>query len=194
MPARSWVADVVLAGHQPREAIGHILHFVRFLANDNAIAIDPAVARSETECGYRNRALANYMRAFGNLLHPVDLVLGVYDHTAIEARLGTIARMPPPTPLLLGNPTWNAKSPDALYWPQVSISALMRRARAAETTLAFEPGMRPWLARNSPARANWQQFMAIAQWWKPGLSDQGNSLVGTYVLERLASTAGRSIF
>ena len=43
------VADIVLAGHQPREAIGHILQFVRFLANDETIAIDPAIARSETE-------------------------------------------------------------------------------------------------------------------------------------------------
>jgi glutaminase len=87
------VADVVLAGHQPREAIGHILHFVRFLAADNSIAIDPAVARSETECGYRNRALANYMRAFGNLLHPVDLVLGVYfHHCAIAMNCCQLAR------------------------------------------------------------------------------------------------------
>ena len=64
------VADIVLAGHQPREAIGHILQFVRFLVNDETIAIDPAIARSETESGYRNRALANYMRAFGNLMRP----------------------------------------------------------------------------------------------------------------------------
>ena len=69
------VADVVRAGHQPREAIGHILQFVRFVADDETIAIDPAVARSETEGGYRNRALAIYMQAFGNLMHPVDLVL-----------------------------------------------------------------------------------------------------------------------
>ena len=93
-------------------------------------------------------------------------VLALSHHTAIDAKPGTIARIPPPTPLLLGNPTRKAKSPDALYWPQVSISALMRRARAGETTLAFELGMRPSFARNSPARANWLQVMAMAQWWK----------------------------
>jgi glutaminase len=53
------VAASCLQGHQPREAIGHILQFVRFVADDETIAIDPAVARSETEGGYRNRALAN---------------------------------------------------------------------------------------------------------------------------------------
>jgi glutaminase len=53
------VADLLLAGHRPREAIAEILHFTRFLTNDETIAIDPAVARSETETGFRNLALAN---------------------------------------------------------------------------------------------------------------------------------------
>jgi glutaminase len=35
------VTDAVLAGHAPREAIGEILQFIRFLANDDSIAIDP---------------------------------------------------------------------------------------------------------------------------------------------------------
>ena len=61
------VADVLLAGHQPREAIGDIVQFVRFLANDETIAIDPAVARSEIEFGDRNRALASYTRAIRKL-------------------------------------------------------------------------------------------------------------------------------
>jgi glutaminase len=39
------VADIVLAGHQLREAIGDIVQFVRFVANDETIAIDPAIRR-----------------------------------------------------------------------------------------------------------------------------------------------------
>jgi hypothetical protein len=31
---------VVLAGHHPREAIGHIPHCVRFVANDISIAVE----------------------------------------------------------------------------------------------------------------------------------------------------------
>ena len=68
------VSDLVLAGHTPREAIGEIVRFVRFLADDETIAIDPAVARSEQATGYRNFALANFMRSFGVLSHPVDHV------------------------------------------------------------------------------------------------------------------------
>ncbi|MFN3799203.1 MAG: glutaminase, partial [Sphingobium yanoikuyae] len=79
------VADVNLGGHQPRVAIGEMLRFVRYLAGDDAIRINEEVAASETATGYRNMALANYMRAFNNVRHPVDLVLGSYFHQcAIE--------------------------------------------------------------------------------------------------------------
>ncbi|MET0138095.1 MAG: glutaminase, partial [Sphingobium sp.] len=74
------VADVNLGAHQPREVIGELLRFVRYLADDDTVVIDEDVARGEQETGFRNMALANYMRAFGNLRHPVDLVLGVYFH------------------------------------------------------------------------------------------------------------------
>ena len=45
------LADVLLGGHQPREAIVEIVQFVRFLAGDDTIVIDERVARSETETG-----------------------------------------------------------------------------------------------------------------------------------------------
>ena len=63
------VTDLVLAGHSPREAIGEILRFVRFLADDDTIAIDAEVARSELATGDRNYALAHFMRSFGRLGH-----------------------------------------------------------------------------------------------------------------------------
>jgi glutaminase len=37
------VTDIVLAGHQPREAIGELLRFVRYLADDDTISIDDTV-------------------------------------------------------------------------------------------------------------------------------------------------------
>ena len=79
------VTDINLGGHQPRVAIGEILRFLHYLAGDDDIAINEAVAASETASGFRNMALANYMRAFDNVRHDVDLVLGAYFHQcAIE--------------------------------------------------------------------------------------------------------------
>ncbi|MEO7468471.1 MAG: glutaminase, partial [Sphingobium limneticum] len=72
------VSDVNLGGHQPRVAIGEMLRFVRYLTGEDDIIINEDVATSETATGFRNMALANYMRAFGNVRHPVDLVLGSY--------------------------------------------------------------------------------------------------------------------
>ena len=71
------VSDVILSGHQPREAIGEILRFVRFLADDPTIAIDKAVAASEQRTGFRNVALANYMKSFGVLENPVEMTLRI---------------------------------------------------------------------------------------------------------------------
>ena len=50
------VADVLLGRHEPREAIGEILRFVRALAGDDAIVIDRAVAEAELATGHRNMA------------------------------------------------------------------------------------------------------------------------------------------
>ena len=47
-------------------------------ANDPMVGIDPEVAASEGETGFKNASLANYLRAFGNLHHPVEAVLRVY--------------------------------------------------------------------------------------------------------------------
>ena len=74
------VADLILAGHQPKEAIGEIVQFVRFLA---ATTASPSTTRwrgRRRETGFRNFALAQFMRSFGKLDHPVEHVLGVYFH------------------------------------------------------------------------------------------------------------------
>src|SRR5882724_9724532 len=74
------VTDMILSGHQPREALGEILRFMRFVADDPSISIDEKVAASEQRTGFRNAALANYMKSFGVIENPVDLTLGVYFH------------------------------------------------------------------------------------------------------------------
>ena len=78
------MTNVVLSGHQPREALGEILRFLQIVAHDNPIFIDKAVAEydavaeSEKRTGFRNIALANYMKSFGVLDNPVDFALSVY--------------------------------------------------------------------------------------------------------------------
>jgi glutaminase len=188
------VADVLLAGHQPREAIGDIVQFVRFLADDESIAIDPAVARSETEFGDRNRALASYMRAFGNLLHPVDLTLGVYfHHCAIAMSCRQLAR----AGLFLANG-------GRLPAPGPSVVSLRRSRRINALMLtcgqydgsgdfAYRVGLPSKSGVGGGILAIVPGVASIAV-WSPALNDEGNSLIGTAVLEEIAARAGWSVF
>jgi glutaminase len=188
------VADIVLGGHQPREAIGNILQFVRFVAGDETIAIDPAVARSETEHGYRNRALANYMRAFGNLDHPVDLVLGVYfHHCAIAMNCCQLAR----AGLFLANAGRSPSPGTSVVSPARArrINALMLTCGQynASGDFAFRVGLPSKSGVGGGILAIVPGLASIAV-WSPGLSEQGNSLAGTYVLEQLVAATGWSVF
>jgi glutaminase len=60
-----------------------------FLTGDPTITIGNAFAASEQRTGFRNRALANYMRTFGILENPVDYTLGVYFHHCAIAMSAT---------------------------------------------------------------------------------------------------------
>jgi glutaminase len=66
--------DRVLSGRKPREALGKILRFIQFITEDSSITIEEAVAASEQRTGFRNVALANDMKSFGVLGHPVEQV------------------------------------------------------------------------------------------------------------------------
>ena len=57
------ITDLVLAGHTPKEAIGEVVRFLRYLADEDDIIIDQDVARSEQATGFRNFALAKIGRA-----------------------------------------------------------------------------------------------------------------------------------
>jgi glutaminase len=59
------------------EALAHVLDLLSSLCGE-AIDIDPEVAQSEADTGFRNTALANFMRGFGTLDNEPQRVLDVY--------------------------------------------------------------------------------------------------------------------
>jgi glutaminase len=188
------VADVILSGHQPREAIGEILRFIRFLADDEAITIDPHVARSETETGFRNAALANYMRSFGNIHNPVDMVLGVYfHHCAIAMSCRQIAR----SGLFLANNGRNPSTGFAIVSKKRArrINALMLTCGHYDGSgdFAFRVGLpgKSGIGGGILAIVPGQASIAV---WSPGLNAHGNSLVGTLALEAIAQETSWSVF
>jgi glutaminase len=188
------VTDLILSGHQPREALGEILRFMRFLADDPSIAIDNAVAASEQRTGFRNAALANYMKSFGVLENPVDFTLGVYFHHCAIAmscrQLAAAGRF-----LARGgaNPTTGH-----LVIP----SERARRINAVMLTCGHYDGSGEFAYRvGLPGKSGvGGGILAIAPGkasiavWSPGLDANGNSHLGRLALEALSRRMGWSIF
>jgi glutaminase len=188
------VTDLVLAGHSPREAIGEILRFMRFLADDEDIGIDAAVARSESATGARNHALAQFIRAFGRLVHPVDQVLGVYfHHCAIAMSCRQLAR----AGLFLA-----AGGRNPLSGHSVVHRARARRINALMLTCGLYDASGDFAYRvGLPGKSGvGGGVLAIAPGhaaicvWSPGLDAAGNSLLGSRALELLAQRTGWSVF
>jgi glutaminase len=186
--------DVVLAGHAPRETIGEILRFVRSLAGEDAIFIDEDVARSETETGFRNVALANYMRAFGNLHHPVEEVLGVYFHQcALAMSCAELAR----AGLFLAGGGVNPLTGIAVIPPRRArrINAIMMTCGHYDGSgdFAFSVGLPGKSGVGGGILAIVPGVASIAV-WSPGLDENGNSRLGTMALERLVGRMGWNVF
>ena len=90
------ITDMILSHCPTGDAEGaktEIIDFLRQRAADAAIDFDLEVARSEKAWGYRNAALANLMKAFGNIANDVDQVLDAYFHQcAVEMTCRQLAR------------------------------------------------------------------------------------------------------
>ena len=54
----------MIEGSSGEEKFDRLLEFIRYLAHDNSITINPEVYQSESETGFRNRAVANFMKHF----------------------------------------------------------------------------------------------------------------------------------
>jgi len=188
------VTDAIVAGHQPKEALGTILRFIHFVSDDDTITIDHDVAASEKETGFRNMALANYMRAFGNLDNPVDFTLGVYfHHCAIAMSCRQLAKAG--RYLAFGG----RLSPTG---PQVVSPERARRINALMLTcghydgsgeFAFRVGLPGKSGVGGGILAIVPDKASIAA-WSPGLDHNGNSWLATAALEELSREMGWSVF
>ena len=188
------IADLVLAGHQPREAIAEIVRFIRYLADDDTILIDERVARSETEHGDRNASLAHFMRSFGSFDHQVDHVLGVYFHQcAIAMTCCQLAR----AGLFLAS-----QGQDPMTGAQVVPQQRARRINAIMLMCGHYDGSGEFAYRvGLPGKSGvGGGILAIAPGkasiavWSPGLDPVGNSKLGTAALEQLARRMEWSVF
>jgi glutaminase len=188
------VTDLILSGHQPREALGEILRFMQFVADDHTIAIDEAVAASEQRTGYRNVALANYMKSYGVLDNPVAFTLGVYfHHCAIAMSCLQLAK----AGRFLARHGKNPATGHAVIPRERArrINAVMLTCGHYDGSgeFAYRVGLpgKSGVGGGILAIAPGQASIAV---WSPGLDATGNSRLGQIALEALTKRMGWSIF
>ncbi|NVP55777.1 glutaminase [Mycoplana rhizolycopersici] len=188
------ITDLLLAGHPPKEAIGEILRFVRYLADDEDIVIDHEVARSEAATGYRNAALANFMRSFDRLNHPVEHVLGVYFHQcAIAMSCRQLARAGLYLAAGGSNPLTGYRVVSRLRARRINALMLTCGHYDGSGDFAYHVGLpgKSGVGGGILAIAPGKASIAV---WSPGLNEVGNSALGTVALEMLAARTGWSVF
>ncbi len=187
------VADVLLAGRTPEAAILDVLTLVRRLCGDESVGCDARVAASEARTGMRNRALANFMAAEGNLRHPVEQVLQVYFHCCAIAmscrQLAAAGRY-----LAAAG---RAGGCDPVITPERArrINALMLTCGHYDASgeFAFSVGI-PGKSGVGGGILGVVPGVASLAVWSPGLNAKGNSLIGSKAMAMLAARTGWSVF
>ena len=188
------VTDALLAGGDVAETIASITAFMRRLADDPTVLVDPEVAESEARTGFRNASLGNFLRAFGNMESPVHEALEVYfNQCALRMTCRQLAR----AGLYLAHAGTDPLTEDRVTSPFRTrrINALMMTCGhydasgdfACRVGLPGKSGVGGGILAIAPRRAS----IAV---WSPGLNAWGNSLVGVLALQRLASLTGWSVF
>lgn len=168
------------------------LDFIRTVAGDNTISSNEKVSASEKKHGFRNAALINMMKSWGNIENDIDRVLDLYyRQCAIEMSCAQLAR----TFMLYANH-------GRLGNEAVITSSMAKRINAIMQTCGFydeagEYTFRVGLPGKSGVGGGIVALhpgkYAIAV-WSPKLNKKGNSVKGMMLLEKWTTETGMSIF
>ena len=185
-------ADVVLSGFDAPERT--LLEFLRKRSGNPEVGTDEVVARSERESGYRNVALANFIRSFGNLHNDVQDVLDFYylqcslrmdcvDLARSVQYLANAGRCP-----VSGERVTSAEG-------TTRINSVMMTAGTYDAAgdFAFYVGLPAKSGVGGGIVAVVPHVMGLCV-WSPGLDEKGNSLLGRYALHRFTRMTGLAVF
>lgn len=185
------IADTLLEAYA--DPVAHMQALIE-RQTGNKPYLDTTVALSEKDTGFRNMAMANLMKSFGNLNHPVEQVVGVYfNQCSLVANCIELAQ----TFSFLANDGKQPVNNAVVVTPRRArrINALMLTCgtydRAGE--FAFEVGLPAKSGVGGGIVAVVPGKMAICA-WSPGLDESGNSLAATEALRLFAERTGYSIF
>ncbi|MEH6753476.1 MAG: glutaminase [Alphaproteobacteria bacterium] len=170
------------------------LEYARGLSGNESINFNDEVARSESETGYINFALANFLKAHDNIDNDLDVVLDTYfHHCSLDMSCVDLARAFLP----LANNGFSTILGDAVLTRQQSrqVNSLMLTWSLYDAVgrFAYRVGLPAKSGVGGGIIAIVPNEMTIAV-WGPGLDKTGNSAMGTRALEMFAQMTQRSIF
>ncbi len=171
-----------------------IIDFVRKVSLSDKIEYDYKVANSELETADRNRALAFFMKSFGNIKSSVTELIDVYcHHCSLSMTTEELSRLF----LFLANKGINPLNGKiiASEYQAKRVNALMLTCGLYDNVGSFayqvgipaKSGVGGGIVGVIPGKLS----LCV---WSPELNSSGNSLVGTKALELFSELTGLSIF
>lgn len=186
------ICDILISSLSRPKA--DLLAFIRELSGSPHITFDEKVAASEMAFGNRNAALANLIKAFGNIQNPIEELLDFYFHScSIAMSCKELAQ----TFLLFAN--HGKLLHGTKRYLSVSktkrINAIMQTCGFYDEAgeFSFRVGLPGKSGVGGGIAAVHPGEYSIAV-WSPRLNPKGNSAKGMAVLELLTTKTGRSIF
>jgi len=186
------VCDILLSNlEHPKQ---EFLDFVRSISNTTTIDYSKKIARSEKEVGYRNVALCNYIKSFGQIENePTDVLDFYYDVCSLEMSCKDLSELF----LFLANDGSDIKSNKSVLNERQSkrVNALMQTCGFYDESgeFAFKVGLPGKSGVGGGIIAIHPDQYAIAV-WSPQLNKKGNSYKGMKFLEEFTTRSELSLF
>ena len=175
------------------EAKPRLLAMLTDLAGER-IAFDDEVAASEAETGFRNVALANFMKGFGKLDNDVTTVLDVYfNQCAISMSCVQLARAAGYLCRDGAHPLGGAAVVSERQARRLNALMLTCGTYDAAGEFAYRIGLPCKSGVGGGIVAVVPDRLTLAV-WSPAVDASGNSVLGTAALEMFAARTGLSIF
>ncbi len=186
------ICDMLVSYYKnPKE---DFLSAIRELCHSSEINYSETVAKSEASFGYRNKALCNFIKSFGNIENEPEEVLDFYFHIcSIEMSCQELSRVF----MFLANPNFRTtKGTKVLSLSQTKrINAIMQTCGFYDESgeFSFRVGLPGKSGVGGGIVAIYPEKYCITV-WSPKLNEKGNSYRGMKFLEEFTTKTEQSIF
>ncbi|MEZ4887711.1 MAG: glutaminase [Chitinophagales bacterium] len=171
-----------------------LLTFIQEISNNSNIDYSQTIIDSEKSTGFRNAALVNFLKSFGNIHNDIEVVLDFYySMCSIEMTCKELSR----TFLFLANNGKNSFSKESILTTSQTkrINAIMQTCGFYDEAgeFSYRVGLPGKSGVGGGIIAVYPNEYAIAV-WSPKLNKKGNSYRGMKFLELFTSKTESSIF